>query len=224
MERTTFRTSVPPSVVVPGKPDDAAPTAAFTDPAPGATVAVGKSLSPVVLARDDFGISKVAFSVAGTTTTLTRAPYEFAWAPTAADAGKVFTLTAVATDSSGQTATATLDVRVLDLPDYPGYPTATPIPTATPTPTPGTTPAPTAPPTPAPTPAPVAAPRSTATPIVLGTPEVGETVICLPGSWKGEPDAYAYQWLRAGTPDRGCDGEQLRARPRRQPPRSSRAA
>ncbi len=181
VELGTVRTTVPPALLVPGKTVDAAPTARFAEPAAGAEVQVGESVKPTVVAGDDFGISSVSLKVGTTTTTLRTAPYEFAWAPTAADAGKTVTFLATVTDSSGQTAQASVDVHVADLPDYPGYPTGTPTPTPTPVPT--ATPAPTAAPTPVPTatPAPVpAAPRNTAPPVVLGTPHVGDTVICLP--------------------------------------------
>ncbi len=189
VELGTVRSAVPTSVIAPGAVDDAAPTVAFTDPAAGAALTVGETITPVVAARDDFGIRSVAFSAGTKTTTKGRGPYEFSFTPTAADAGKTIVLSATATDSAGQQATAELRVTVAALPEYP---------VATPTPTP--TPTPTATPTPTPV------PRNSALPVILGSPLVGEVMVCLPGTWLGEPTAYAYTWLRAGQPIAGATG------------------
>jgi hypothetical protein len=37
------------------------------------------------------------------------------------------------------------------------------------------------------------------TPYVGGTAEVGGTLNCTMGNWRGEPTSYAYQWKRDGT-------------------------
>jgi hypothetical protein len=48
-----------------------------------------------------------------------------------------------------------------------------------------------------PGPKPESPPRNTGLPEVLGTPAVGQTLACSPGSWSGTPPpAFTYQWLR----------------------------
>jgi hypothetical protein len=48
-------------------------------------------------------------------------------------------------------------------------------------------------------PAPPHAPRSTRRPSLRGTPVVGRTLTCLPGSWTGpRPIVFSYRWLRNG--------------------------
>ncbi|MBJ7470557.1 MAG: hypothetical protein JHD16_04615, partial [Solirubrobacteraceae bacterium] len=80
-------------------------------------VKLGDTISPVIVAGDDFGISSVALAANGAPlATLARAPFEFAWSPSAADAGKTVTMTATATDSAGQTTVASLAVKVAPLP------------------------------------------------------------------------------------------------------------
>jgi hypothetical protein len=44
---------------------------------------------------------------------------------------------------------------------------------------------------------------STAAPSLTGTPTVGHTLSCSTGSWSGNPDSYAYSWLRDGAPIAG---------------------
>lgn len=187
VELGTIRSTVPPAVLAPGTPTDSAPTVSFREPADPITVAVGETLTPVVLASDDFGIRSVAFTAGSVTTTKARGPYEFSWTPTAEQAGKTVVLSATATDSSGQQASASIEVTVQSLPEYPA---------STPTPSPA--------PTPSPTPTPAPAPRNTAAPVILGSPQVGEVMVCLPGTWLGEPTGYSYVWLRNGAPIAGA--------------------
>ena len=41
-------------------------------------------------------------------------------------------------------------------------------------------------------------PANTVLPAITGTPTEGETLTCSTGTWTNTPDAYSYQWLRAG--------------------------
>ena len=46
-------------------------------------------------------------------------------------------------------------------------------------------------------------PESTGAPQLSGTPEPGDTLFCSTGNWGNSPIAYAYKWLRDGTPVSG---------------------
>ncbi|MGH2958076.1 MAG: Ig-like domain-containing protein, partial [Solirubrobacterales bacterium] len=117
VELPSFRATVPATLNVPVATPDAPPSAVFVDPIGIPELEVGDILEPVVVATDDFGIKSVTLKADGQpVATLTKAPYEFGWSPTAADAGKTITLTATATDSSGQTDIASIDVEVEALP------------------------------------------------------------------------------------------------------------
>jgi hypothetical protein len=182
-----FRTTVPSYLAVPAATADAAPTVKFSEPVGTPEIKLGDTINPVVVAADDFGVASVVLSAGGApVATLTHAPYEFGWSPAASDAGKTVTLTATATDSSGQATSTTLQVKVAALPVEPTTP-------ADPTPS---------------TPPVVGAPKppvNTALPVVTGDASVGESITCLPGSWTADPTAYAYQWLRAGAPISGAN-------------------
>ena len=43
-------------------------------------------------------------------------------------------------------------------------------------------------------------PSNSSAPALTGTPVVGHTLNCSTGAWQGDPDQYAYSWLRDGTP------------------------
>lgn len=108
-----FSATVPATLSVPAPTADEAPSVAFAEPIASVQLAVGETLAPVVRASDDFGVRSVALFADGAAAgTLARAPYEFSWTPSAADAGRTITLSAVATDAAGQTAVATLLVTV----------------------------------------------------------------------------------------------------------------
>jgi len=55
---------------------------------------------------------------------------------------------------------------------------------------------------------PPASPVNTLLPTINGTPEVSDTVTCLPGAWSSEPGifAYSYQWSLDGVPIPGATG------------------
>ena len=94
----------------PAPGEDAAPTVSFTSPAAGARLSGTPTLAAA--AADDRGVASVRF-LAGERTicTDTAAPYDCAFELTADDVGRT-TLTAVATDSAGQTASAVRTVTV----------------------------------------------------------------------------------------------------------------
>jgi hypothetical protein len=111
-------TAAPAALAVPAATADAKPTGAFVTG--DLTVAPGGTISPVVTAADDFGVKRVSVLLDGTAiATKAAAPYELSptWTPTAEDAGRTYTLTALVTDSSGQvTTTAPTTVTVTGTP------------------------------------------------------------------------------------------------------------
>jgi Ca2+-binding RTX toxin-like protein len=92
--------------------EDHPPTVAFTAPASGAKMSTTTPNVLSVTATDDKGISKVVF-LAGERVicTITAAPYNCAYSPTDADVGHAI-ITAVAFDTSQQTASALRTVSV----------------------------------------------------------------------------------------------------------------
>ncbi|WP_209020744.1 Ig-like domain-containing protein [Nocardioides sp. 1609] len=122
----TSRVSTTPGTVPTtyGAVPDAAPSAAVVDPLGGSVVAVGETVTPLVRARDDVAIASTRLLADGVAVgTSQRAPHAFSWTPAATDAGRTVTLTAVATDSSGQqTTSAPLTVTVSDVPVEPPAP------------------------------------------------------------------------------------------------------
>lgn len=90
-----------------GGVSDEAPTATLIDPADGTDVLLGETIEPIVLGRDDFAVASAGLVVDGeTVATDASAPYSFSWTPDATLAGQAVTVSAVVTDSSGQTTTA----------------------------------------------------------------------------------------------------------------------
>ena len=47
-------------------------------------------------------------------------------------------------------------------------------------------------------------PANIAAPAITGTPSVGQSLSCSPGSWSANPSAWAYQWSRDGSPIAGA--------------------
>jgi len=89
-----------------GEVADEAPNGALIDPFSGSTIKIGETVTPLVGAIDDFAVSSVSLLADGVKVgEATAAPYAFSWTSTAADAGRTVSLTAVVTDSSGQTTT-----------------------------------------------------------------------------------------------------------------------
>jgi len=99
---------------------DAAPTGAIVHAGEGEPLdpAGGDTISPVVIASDDFGVKSVSLTVNGEVVdTDSSAPYVFEWGPDPDLAGTTVTLAAVVTDSSGQSATTDpVEVEVASLP------------------------------------------------------------------------------------------------------------
>ena len=57
--------------------------------------------------------------------------------------------------------------------------------------------------------------RNTTLPSIVGTPRVGATLACAPGSWTGDsPIHLAFHWLRNGRSIPGASARRYRARPR----------
>jgi Ca2+-binding RTX toxin-like protein len=95
--------------------EDKPPTVTWTAPASGAKMSTSAANTLTVTATDDKGISQVVF-MAGERVicTVTAAPYTCAYKPTDADVGRT-TLTAIAIDTSQQTASA---IRVVNVPRF----------------------------------------------------------------------------------------------------------
>ncbi len=91
------------------------------------------------------------------------------YTPAATDVGRTLLATVTAQTPGGAASTSSL-------------PTLTVASSATPTPTP--------------TPTTVAAPSAVKLPTITGTPQVGQVLTAQPGTWKGSPTAFAYQWRR----------------------------
>jgi len=49
-------------------------------------------------------------------------------------------------------------------------------------------------------------PANTSPPVITGTPAVGQTLTCQPGTWTNSP-TFAFQWLRDGSPIGGADDQ-----------------
>jgi trimeric autotransporter adhesin len=47
-------------------------------------------------------------------------------------------------------------------------------------------------------------PVNSVAPAITGTTTVGQTLTCSQGTWSNTPDAYAFQWNRAGSPIAGA--------------------
>jgi hypothetical protein len=92
--------------------DLAAPAIALTSPAAGSMLSGTMMLS--ASATDDIAVTSVQFRLDGAAlATLTAAPYDFAWASTAAANG-AHTLSAVARDAAGHEAVTTINVTVMN--------------------------------------------------------------------------------------------------------------
>ena len=106
-----FRTTAPAIATTPPAAADAAPTVSVS--AAPTTVAPGQTVRIVAKAADDQGVAKVDFLRNGTSVaTLTAPPYAVDYTPGTAEAGTTQTFTALVTDSSGQTASATVVITV----------------------------------------------------------------------------------------------------------------
>ncbi len=93
-----------------GGGDDRPPTVGFTAPASGALLRGATTVT--MTAADDRGVAAVSlFNGTRLVCTDTTAPYSCSFTPTGADVGRT-TLFAIATDTSGQTGSAALAVRV----------------------------------------------------------------------------------------------------------------
>lgn len=91
--------------------DTVPPTVSITTPANGALVA--GTVTIAAQASDNVGVASVQYQLDGTSlgSAVTSAPYDYAWNTAAASNG-THTITAVATDSAGNTATVSITVDV----------------------------------------------------------------------------------------------------------------
>ncbi|MFW2512174.1 S-layer homology domain-containing protein [Demequina sp. SO4-13] len=85
---------------------DEAPSGAIIDPGADLTVGPGTEIEPLVRAKDDFAVLSVELLADGeSVATTSTSPYAFTWTPSEDQAGTDVVLTAVITDSAGQTVT-----------------------------------------------------------------------------------------------------------------------
>lgn len=105
---------------------DNLPTAQWdTNPANGSAVPAGVAVPLAVVAADDFGVKQVEFKANGTSLGVAPTPallgervYNGSWTPSEAQAGTTVALTAVVTDSGGQTTQLALNVIVEGKPKF----------------------------------------------------------------------------------------------------------
>ncbi|MBB2976494.1 dienelactone hydrolase [Microbacterium endophyticum] len=90
-----------------GAVTDNAPTSMIIDPGTGLELESGDTIAPLVRANDDFAVTSVSLLVDGeSVSSSSTSPYTFSWSATDANKGKTVALTAVVTDSSGQSTTS----------------------------------------------------------------------------------------------------------------------
>lgn len=82
---------------------DAAPSGSIVEPGVGTKLEVGQAIAPLVRAKDDFAVASVTLLADGEeVATSSVSPYSFSWTAADAHKGKTVALSAVVTDSSGQ--------------------------------------------------------------------------------------------------------------------------
>jgi len=131
-------TTAPVAELAPAAPTiapavDNLPTAQWdTSPANGSGVPVGVAIPLAVVAGDDFGVKQVEFKanttslgIAATPTLLGERVYKGSWTPSEAQAGTTVTISAVVTDSGGQTSQIQLNIGVEGKPKFTASPTIT---------------------------------------------------------------------------------------------------
>jgi hypothetical protein len=104
--------ATPATPAPPAAAEDRPPTVSFTAPGQNALVASGATTTVTATAADDRGVASVTFiKNGGLLCRDTSAPFTCEFRPSGDDVGRN-TLTAIATDTSGQTAAAIRNVRV----------------------------------------------------------------------------------------------------------------
>jgi hypothetical protein len=117
-----------------GTVTDDAPSAAVVDPGQGTTVKVGETVTPLVRARDDFAVeSATLFANGWPVASTSSAPYSFSWTAPKNLAGKDVELSAVVTDSSGQTTVSDVVTVSVSKESVPPAPAPAPAPVLKPT-------------------------------------------------------------------------------------------
>jgi hypothetical protein len=137
LSTSPFLGTAPAAPVTPGVAADASPEARFDTLLDGTKATVGTPVPLDVVATDDFGVKGVEYFVDGVSIgSASTFPYEFGWVPTAADDGRVHRVSAVVTDSSGQTTEVAALLQVGELPGPAAPPMDTPgaVPPGTPAP------------------------------------------------------------------------------------------
>ena len=131
-------TTAPVGVSAPAAPTiaavvDSLPTAQWdTNPDNGTAVPAGVAVPLAVVAGDDFGVKQVEFKANGTSLGVAPTPallgervYTGSWTPSEAQAGSTVAITAVVTDSGGQTSQIALNIIVEGKPKFTAPPALT---------------------------------------------------------------------------------------------------
>jgi hypothetical protein len=120
---TYFATTPRTIAATPAGITDASPTVSWGSPSADDSFFTEEDNDVLVLAGDDFGVTKVDVTIDGVPQpSLTLSPYELTYTPSAAQAGTTVHISATATDSAGHTSTSDLDVPVIERPVTPPPP------------------------------------------------------------------------------------------------------
>jgi hypothetical protein len=112
---TTSALGSAPTIAAPGATADLVPTGSVVNPGGDEEFEAGEPVQPVVVADDDFGVKAVSLTADGEPVeTMDESPYTFEWIPSEEQQGETVTLEATIEDSSGQTATSSVDVEVTE--------------------------------------------------------------------------------------------------------------
>jgi hypothetical protein len=122
VDTTPTAASQPAAPPGPGPPTDALPSLEWdTAPSSGQSIEHGHVVPLAALAGDDFGVNKVEFFVGASSLGIAPNPpldgdrvYNGMYTPTFADIGSSKTLSAVATDSAGQTQTVQVTINIVE--------------------------------------------------------------------------------------------------------------
>ncbi|MHB8876676.1 MAG: Ig-like domain-containing protein, partial [Myxococcaceae bacterium] len=106
--------SIAPDVLVPVVADTVAPTVQLTSPSDNSQMVEGLRVAVEARADDNVGVASVAFSLGGVLlATMPAPPYRFSYLVPRGSSGQLLAFSAKATDTSGNTTTATATVEVI---------------------------------------------------------------------------------------------------------------